>query len=70
MLYISNDDIFSPQTVMDRSFFDFVSRSDEVRVRTAMETIKGWGVNERGHPSDGGFGFNKFRIVLRGKDSG
>lgn len=55
---------------MGRSFFDFVSRSDEVRVRTAMETIKGWGVNERGHPSDGGFGFNKFRIVLRGKDSG
>lgn len=69
ILYLVNEDIFPSALVKGRSFFDFVARSDEDKVRTAMETIKGWGVNERGSPSDGGFGFNRFKIFLKGRNS-
>lgn len=54
---------------MGRSFFDFVLRKDEDLVRSWIDVIKGWGVNERGQPSDGGFGFGKFTVLVNGRDS-
>jgi hypothetical protein len=36
-------------------------------VRQWIDTVKSWGVNERGQPSDGGFGFGRFFLVRRGK---
>jgi hypothetical protein len=54
---------------MGRSFFDFVIQKDEELVRSWINAIKTWGVNERGQPSDGGFGFGKFDFWPRGRDS-
>ena len=54
---------------MGRSFFDFVAQRDEDVVRSWIDVIKGWGVNERGQPSDGGFGFGKFTLCKEGRDS-
>lgn len=42
---------------------------DEEVVRNWIEVVKGWGVNERGQPSDGGFGFGKFAVCTDGRDS-
>ena len=54
---------------MGRSFFDFVApRSDKI-VRSWIDVIKAWGVNERGQPSDGGFGYGKFLLLPKGRDS-
>lgn len=69
ILYCSNDSILSTTRVMGRSFWDFVSRKDEDLVRSWIDVIKGWGVNERGQPSDGGFGFGKFSLCVEGRDS-
>ena len=69
ILYCSNDSILSTTRVLSRSFFDFVARRDEELVRSWIDVIKGWGVNERGQPSDGGFGFGKFTLALEGRDS-
>ncbi|KAH9947444.1 hypothetical protein B0H21DRAFT_334167 [Amylocystis lapponica] len=69
ILYCSNDSLLSTTRAMGRSFFDFVLKKDEDLVRTWIEVIKGWGVNERGQPSDGGFGFGKFSICVQGRDS-
>lgn len=69
ILYCSNDSLISTTTCMGRSFFDFVSRKDEELVRSWIDVIKSWGVNERGQPSDGGFGFGKFTLIVRGRDS-
>lgn len=54
---------------MGRPFFDFVAKRDEALVRSWIDAVKGWGVNERGQPSDGGFGFGKFHLFPRGRDS-
>ncbi|KAI0821976.1 hypothetical protein BC628DRAFT_710331 [Trametes gibbosa] len=69
ILYCSNDSLLATTTCMGRSFFDFVSRREEDLVRSWIDVIKGWGVNERGQPSDGGFGFGKFTVLVRGRDS-
>ncbi|KAI0758490.1 hypothetical protein BD413DRAFT_618112 [Trametes elegans] len=69
ILYCSNDSILSTTTCMGRSFFDFVARKDEDLVRFWIDAIKRWGVNERGQPSDGGFGFGKFTVLVHGRDS-
>ena len=67
--YCSNDHLLSTTAVMGRSFFDFVApRSDKV-VRSWIDVIKAWGVNERGQPSDGGFGYGKFLLLPKGRDS-
>ncbi|KIJ64617.1 hypothetical protein HYDPIDRAFT_28552 [Hydnomerulius pinastri MD-312] len=67
--YCSNDHLLSTTTVMGRSFFDFVAfRSDEI-VRSWIDVIKAWGVNERGQPSDGGFGYGKFYLLPKGRDA-
>ncbi|KIK13530.1 hypothetical protein PISMIDRAFT_688600 [Pisolithus microcarpus 441] len=31
--------------------------------------VKAWGINERGQPSDGGFGFGRFTLLHKGRDS-
>jgi hypothetical protein len=67
--YCSNDSFLSTTEIMDRPFFDFVAKRDEVLVRSWIDAVKGWGVNERGQPSDGGFGFGKFHLYPRGRDS-
>ena len=69
VLYCSNDSIVSTTHVMSRSFFDFVAKRDEELVRSWIDVIKSWGVNERGQPSDGGFGFGKFTLLIDGRDS-
>ena len=69
VLYCSNDSLIPTTTCMGRSFFDFVSRKDEDLVRSWIDVIKSWGVNERGQPSDGGFGYGKFTLLVRGRDS-
>ncbi|KAF5380708.1 hypothetical protein D9757_007018 [Collybiopsis confluens] len=68
ILYMSNDLMITANSVEGRSFFDFVSKHDESKVRTWIDTVKGWGVNERGQPSDGGFGFGKFNVLVEGRD--
>jgi hypothetical protein len=69
VIYCSNDNLVATTTVMGRSFFDFVAQKDEDIVRSWIDVIKGWGVNERGQPSDGGFGFGKFTLCKEGRDS-
>jgi len=54
---------------MGRPFYDFVAPKDEDLVRSWIDTCKSWGVNERGQPSDGGFGFGKFTVFVPGRDS-
>lgn len=67
--YCSNDSFLSTTQIMGRPFFDFVAKRDEALVRSWIDAVKGWGVNERGQPSDGGFGFGKFHLFPRGRDS-
>ncbi|KAF7768294.1 hypothetical protein Agabi119p4_7537 [Agaricus bisporus var. burnettii] len=69
ILYCSNDLLISTTECVGRSFFDYVAKRDEVQVRSWVDCVKGWGVNERGQPSDGGFGFGKFLLVTEGRDS-
>ncbi|KAI0333724.1 hypothetical protein GY45DRAFT_232255 [Cubamyces sp. BRFM 1775] len=69
ILYCANDSLLATTTCMGRSFFDFVARKDEDLVRSWIDVIKSWGVNERGQPSDGGFGFGKFTVLVHGRDS-
>jgi len=54
---------------MGRSFFDFVTSRTAHDVRSSIDVIKAWGINERGQPSDGGFGFGKFMLLPDGRDS-
>ncbi|KZT18610.1 hypothetical protein NEOLEDRAFT_1143198 [Neolentinus lepideus HHB14362 ss-1] len=69
VIYISNDSLIATTRAMGRSFFDFVAKKDEELVRSWIDVIKSWGVNERGQPSDGGFGFGKFTCYTPGRDS-
>ena len=69
IVYMSNDRIIPSSLAKNRSFYDFVLKDDENQVRGWMDAIKGLGVNDRGNPSDGGFGYVKFRMVLEGRDS-
>ncbi|KZV73193.1 hypothetical protein PENSPDRAFT_649105 [Peniophora sp. CONT] len=67
--YVSNDNFVQTVNVMGRPFFDFVAKKDEELVKSWIEAVKAWGVNERGQPSDGGFGYGKFHLFLPGRDS-
>ncbi|KAJ3747588.1 hypothetical protein DFH05DRAFT_1533776 [Lentinula detonsa] len=67
--YCSNSLLITANNIEDRSFFDFVASKDEPTLRSWIATVKGWGVNERGQPSDGGFGFGKFTLLAEGRDS-
>ena len=67
--YCANDSILNTTKVLGRSFFDFVAKRDEELVRSWIDVVKGWGVNERGQPSDGGFGYGKFTLLVDGRDS-
>jgi hypothetical protein len=69
VLYCSNDLLVQSTHAIGRSFFDFVCAKDEGIVKTWIECVKGWGVNERGQPSDGGFGFGRFGLLVAGRDS-
>ncbi|KAI0322388.1 hypothetical protein OF83DRAFT_1161242 [Amylostereum chailletii] len=69
IIYCSNDKFVSTTSVMGRPFFDFVAARDENLVRSWIDAVKGWGVNERGQPSDGGFGYGKFTLFCPGRDS-
>lgn len=69
ILYCSNDLFLSTTSAIGRSFFDFVARRDDEIVRSWVSCVKGWGVNERGQPSDGGFGFGRFTLLTEGRDS-
>lgn len=69
IMYCSNDSIISTTDVLGRSFFDFVMKRDEELVKSWIDVIKSWGVNERGQPSDGGFGYGKFSLIVKGRDS-
>lgn len=66
--YCANDSILATTRVIGRSFFDFVVKRDEELVRSWIDVVKGWGVNERGQPSDGGFGYGKFSLLVSGRD--
>lgn len=46
-----------------------MAKRDEEQVRSWVDCVKGWGVNERGQPSDGGFGFGRFLLITEGRDS-
>lgn len=67
--YCSNDLLVSTTSCIGRPFFDFVGKKDEDLVRSWIDCVKGWGVNERGQPSDGGFGFGRFCLLTDGRDS-
>ncbi|KAL9711326.1 hypothetical protein Ac2012v2_005869 [Leucoagaricus gongylophorus] len=69
ILYCSNDLLISTTDCIGRSFFDYVAKRDEHQVTSWVNCVKGWGVNERGQPSDGGFGFGKFLLITEGRDS-
>ncbi|CAA7262891.1 unnamed protein product [Cyclocybe aegerita] len=70
IMYCSNDLLVSTTEAIGRSFYDFVSRRDEEIVQSWIGCVKGWGVNEKGQPSDGGFGFGRFMLLPEGRDSG
>lgn len=67
--YCSNNLLVEPVAVMGRSIFDFVAQTSDEQVRQWIDLIKAWGVNERGQPSDGGFGFGRFMLLPGGRDS-
>ncbi|PFH49960.1 hypothetical protein AMATHDRAFT_62125 [Amanita thiersii Skay4041] len=67
--YCTNDFFLRTMDAIGRPFFDFVIKKDEDVVRSWIDCVKGWGVNERGQPSDGGFGFGKFTLIPKGRDS-
>ncbi|KAF9525481.1 hypothetical protein CPB83DRAFT_859319 [Crepidotus variabilis] len=69
ILYCSNDLLISTIDAIGRSIFDFVAKKDEEQVKSWIQCVKGWGVNEKGQPSDGGFGFGKFTLQSEGRDS-
>jgi hypothetical protein len=69
ILYCSNDLLVSTTSAIGRSFFDFVIKKEEDIVRSWITCVKGWGVNEIGQPSDGGFGFGRFVLLTEGRDS-
>ncbi|KAF8955948.1 hypothetical protein BDZ97DRAFT_1764230 [Flammula alnicola] len=69
IMYCSNDLLISTTSAIGRSFYDFVAKKDEEIVRSWINCVKGWGVNEKGQPSDGGFGFGKFMLLTEGRDS-
>ncbi|KAJ7464676.1 hypothetical protein B0H11DRAFT_2050586 [Mycena galericulata] len=67
--HYSNDQLISAAAAMRRPFFDFVAREDEPVVRSWLEAIKTCGVNDRGHPSGGGFGYGRFFLCTEGRNS-
>ncbi|KAJ7617499.1 hypothetical protein DFH06DRAFT_1237892 [Mycena polygramma] len=67
--YYSNHQLIAPGAATTRRFFDFVAREDEAVVRSWLAAIKTCGVNERGHPSSGGFGYGRFLLCVEGRDS-
>ncbi|KAF7364835.1 DNA repair protein rhp42 [Mycena venus] len=67
--YYSNHQLISPAAATKRPFFDLVARQDEAVVRSWLVAIKTCGVNERGHPSSGGFGYGRFLLSTEGRDS-
>lgn len=69
ILYASNDLLLNASAALGRPFFDFVRARDEGVVRAWIGCVKGWGVNERGAPSDGGFGFGRFGLLVGGRES-
>jgi hypothetical protein len=69
VIYCSNDNVISTTAVMGRSFLDFVAQKDKEIVRSWIDVIKSWGVNEQGQPSDNGFGFSKVTRCKEGRDS-
>ena len=69
ILYCSNDLLVSTTSAIGRSFYDFVVKREEEIVRSWITCVKGWGVNEIGQPSDGGFGFGRFVLLTEGRDS-
>jgi len=69
ILYCSNDLLISTTDAIGRSFYDFVTEKDEDKVRSWIQCVKGWGVNEKGQPSDGGFGFGRFSLLSESRDS-
>jgi len=69
IIYCSNDNIISTSDVTGRSLYDFVSEGNVELVRTWVDLVKGWGVNERGQPTYGGFGFGRFTLCPKGRDS-
>lgn len=48
---------------INHSFFPVVVKRDEKLVRSWIDVIKSWGVNERGQPSDNSFG--KFALLIK-----
>ncbi|KAG6831026.1 hypothetical protein H0H87_006515 [Tephrocybe sp. NHM501043] len=67
--YCSNDCLVTTLSAIGRPFFDYVHESDEATVKKWIETVKGWGVNDMGQPSDGGFGYGIFTLLSKGRDS-
>lgn len=67
--YIFNDMLLTATDAKERRFFDFVSEEWEKDVSGYIDRVKGWGVNERGQPSDGGFGYGGFLLCRQGRDS-
>ncbi|KAF9054888.1 hypothetical protein BJ165DRAFT_1337665, partial [Panaeolus papilionaceus] len=70
IMYCSNDLLVNDTTrTIGKPFYDFVAKKDEGRVKEWVDLVKGWGVNEKGQPSDGGFGFGKFLLGVEARDS-
>ncbi|KAF8628676.1 hypothetical protein AX15_003799 [Amanita polypyramis BW_CC] len=67
--YCTNNFFIDTMDAIGRPFFDFVAKKDEDMVRSWVDCVKSWGVNERGQPSDGGFGFGRFTLTPEGRDS-
>ncbi|KAJ7078596.1 hypothetical protein B0H15DRAFT_788823, partial [Mycena belliarum] len=67
--YYSNHQLISPAAATPRPFFDLVAAEDEATVRSWLEAIKTCGVNDHGHPSNGGFGYGRFLLCPEGRGS-
>ncbi|PPQ72956.1 hypothetical protein CVT26_014530 [Gymnopilus dilepis] len=69
ILYCSNNLLIQASDSIGHSFYDYVDKKDEQIVRNWIDLVKSWGVNEKGQPSDGGFGFGKFCLLTEPRDS-
>lgn len=69
VMYCSNDLLLPASSAIGHSFYDWVVEEDEGVVRSWVDLVKGWGVNEFGQPSDGGFGFGRFGLRAGRRES-
>ncbi|KAJ3836803.1 hypothetical protein F5878DRAFT_624252 [Lentinula raphanica] len=63
----SNNLFITATNIDHRSFFDFVAERDEKLVLDLIDTIKTYGVDDQGQPSDSYFCYGTFTLLTEGR---